>query len=129
MPTSKDVGTASLVARAAEGEPFLCQDPDPATVTTRKQALVASGAQQVENGCYFVANYGLGNGKQGDSAELGVYRNNWHMLRTYCDHFLGAAEADWSNLGQQVHNDVGVATQCQRQLWDKLGPDQFFSLQ
>ena len=26
-------------------------------------------------------------------------------------------------------NDVGIATQCQVELWNKLGADQFFSLQ
>ncbi|KAL9024188.1 MAG: hypothetical protein Q9196_006698 [Gyalolechia fulgens] len=83
----------------------------------------------LENGCAFTAAFAAGNNKVNDAAELGVYRNNWHMLRTYCDQFQGAAPGDWFTLGQQVHNDVGVATKCQRQLWDKLGAAQFFSLQ
>lgn len=54
----------------------------------------------LENGCAFTAAFAAGNNKENDSAELGVYRNNWHMLRTYCDHFKGAAATDWFNVGQ-----------------------------
>ncbi|KAL8719011.1 MAG: hypothetical protein Q9181_008123 [Wetmoreana brouardii] len=133
-PTSLSANTASLLRRGAEGEPFPCDDPD--GTAARKQALGAAGAQQVdiaiamlENGCHFTASYGIGNYKTRDSAEIGVYRNNWGMLRTYCDHFKGAGPDDWSNLGQQAHNDVTIATQCQVQLWNTLGADQFFSLQ
>ncbi|KAL8689858.1 MAG: hypothetical protein Q9218_004567, partial [Villophora microphyllina] len=134
MPTTLNTRTALVLPRAAEGEPFPC--PDPAAATAGKQALEQAGAQSVdiaiamlENGCAFVATFGIGNGKTDDSAEIGVYRNNWYMLRTYCDHFKGAAKGDWSNLGQQAHNDVGIATACQVQLWNTLGADQFFSLQ
>ena len=56
----------------------------------------------LENGCAFTAAFAAGNNKQNDNAELGVYRNNWYMLRTYCDHFKGAGEGDWYNLGQQL---------------------------
>ncbi|KAI4219581.1 MAG: hypothetical protein L6R40_008717 [Gallowayella cf. fulva] len=83
----------------------------------------------LENGCAFTAAFGAGNNKQNENAELGVYRNNWYMLRTYCDHFKGAGPGEWFTRGQEAHNDVGVATKCQRQLFDTLGPDQFFSLQ
>ncbi|KAL8681980.1 MAG: hypothetical protein Q9186_001922 [Xanthomendoza sp. 1 TL-2023] len=83
----------------------------------------------LENGCAFTGAFTAGNNKVEEAAELGVYRNNWHMLRTYCDRFSGAAKEDWNTLGLQVHNDVAVATQCQRQIFDKLGPAQFFALQ
>ncbi|KAL8767729.1 MAG: hypothetical protein Q9194_005899, partial [Teloschistes cf. exilis] len=83
----------------------------------------------LENGCAFHAAFAAGNKKVDDSAELGVYRNNWYMLRTYCSRFQGASASDWFNLGQQLHNDVGIATDCQNQLWNALGPDQYFGLQ
>lgn len=54
----------------------------------------------LENGCAFTATYPIGNGKTSDAAEIGVYRNNWSMLRTYCDRFKGAGPNDWSTLGQ-----------------------------
>lgn len=56
----------------------------------------------LENGCAFQAAFAAGNNKVDDSAELGVYRNNWYMLRTYCSRFQGASASDWFNLGQQV---------------------------
>ncbi|KAL8664829.1 MAG: hypothetical protein Q9202_002691 [Teloschistes flavicans] len=105
LPTSLAANTASLLRRGAEGEPFLCPDPD--GTAARKQTLESAGAQQVdiaiamlENGCAFTATYGIGNGKTGDAAEIGVYRNNWSMLRTYCDRFKGAGPDDWSTIGQ-----------------------------
>ncbi|KAL8815127.1 MAG: hypothetical protein Q9223_005705 [Gallowayella weberi] len=134
MPTSQVATTAKLLRRGAEGEPFQC--PDPGATAAAKQTLISFGAETVdiaiamlENGCAFTATFGIGNHKVGDSAEIGVYRNNWHMLRTYCDHFAGAGEGDWAARGAEAHNDVGVATTCQRQLFSKLGPDQFYSLQ
>ncbi|KAL8970329.1 MAG: hypothetical protein Q9197_003861 [Variospora fuerteventurae] len=83
----------------------------------------------LENGCAFTAAYSAGNNKRDDAAELGVYRNNWHMIRTYCEPFKGASAGEWFNRGQELHNDVQIATACQRQLWDALGPDQYFGLQ
>ncbi|KAL8961576.1 MAG: hypothetical protein Q9193_001892 [Seirophora villosa] len=107
IPTSPPAITAKLLPRGAEGEPFTC--PDPAGTAAAKQKLLAAGAQSVdiaiamlENGCAFTAAYPAGNGKGPDAAELGVYRNNWHMLRTHCDLFSGAGVSDWFTLGQQV---------------------------
>ena len=67
--------------RGAEGEPFDC--PDPGATAAAKQALTSFGALPIdlaiamlENGCAFTAAYGVGNSKQSDSAEIGVYRNN-----------------------------------------------------
>ncbi|KAG7009434.1 hypothetical protein G7Y79_00002g005490 [Physcia stellaris] len=131
MPTALP---SSLLPRAAEGEPFQCDDPS--ATSAGKQTLINAGAQQLdiaiamlENGCAFTAAYAPGNSKSDDAAELGVYRNNWHMLRTYCDRFKGAGPGDWLGLGSQLHNDVGIATQCQRQLFDTLGADQYYALQ
>ncbi|KAI4185786.1 MAG: hypothetical protein LQ348_004318, partial [Seirophora lacunosa] len=95
MPTSPHAITAKLLPRGAEGEPYTC--PDPMGTAAAKQKLLAAGAKSVdiaiamlENSCAFTAAYPAGNGKPPDAAELGVYRNNWHMLRTYCDLFPGA---------------------------------------
>ena len=99
----------TLSRRAAEGEPFPCEDPDPAAASAGKQNLINAGAQStdlaiamLENGCAFTGAFAAGNGKVKDAAELGVYRNNWYMLRTYCDHFKNASPDDWFNLGQQA---------------------------
>lgn len=126
MPTSPHAITAKLLPRGAEGEPYSC--PDPMGTAAAKQSLLAAGAKSVgrssalplpydgrlnlngvdiaiamlENNCAFTAAYPAGNGKPPDAAELGVYRNNWHMLRTYCDLFPGAGVSDWFTLGQQV---------------------------
>ncbi|KAL8897188.1 MAG: hypothetical protein Q9207_007337 [Kuettlingeria erythrocarpa] len=134
MPTNLQALTPTLLPRGAEGEPFTC--PDPSGTAAAKKALLNAGAQTVdiaiamlENGCAFHAAFSAGNNKKDDSAELGVYRNNWHMIRTHCDGFKGAGPGEWYSRGQEIHNDVALATRCQRQLWDQLGPQQYFSLQ
>ncbi|KAL8670209.1 MAG: hypothetical protein Q9168_005242 [Polycauliona sp. 1 TL-2023] len=124
--------SSSLLPRGAEGEAFTCPDGTAAA----KQALLDAGAQpmdiaiaMLENGCAFTGAFSIGNNKVGDAAELGVYRNNWYMLRQNCDHFAGAGPDEWESRGQEVHGDVTIATECQRQLFSKLGETTFFGLQ
>ncbi|KAI4245561.1 MAG: hypothetical protein L6R40_002362 [Gallowayella cf. fulva] len=135
IPTILISKTLNLQPRAAESESYLC--PDPAGFAAAKQALIGFGARPVdiaiamlESGCAFTATYAAGNGKQAissDAAELGVYHHNWYMLRTYYPGFQGAAEGDWFTRGQELHNDVGIATTCQREMFDLLGPDKFYA--
>ncbi|KAL8650362.1 MAG: hypothetical protein Q9210_003867 [Variospora velana] len=134
MPTSLVPKSLNLLPRGGEGEPYTC--PDPSGTSSAKQRLLSFSAQPIdmaiamlENGCAFTAAYPAGNNKLDDAAELGVYRNNWHMIRTYCEPFKGASAGEWLTRGQELHNDVRIATDCQRQLWDTLGPEQYFGLQ
>ncbi|KAL8636336.1 MAG: hypothetical protein Q9226_009265 [Calogaya cf. arnoldii] len=100
----------------------------------------------MENSCDFEAKYTIGNNKQGDSAEIGVYRNNWHMIRDYCDDFKGASSDEWETRGMKLQyvdqmpfvieqadsrnsGDVAAATKCQRQLMNDLGETTYFGLQ
>ncbi|KAL8962111.1 MAG: hypothetical protein Q9183_005204 [Haloplaca sp. 2 TL-2023] len=107
IPTSRVAEPAALLRRAAEGEPFQCDNPSAAAAG--KQTLLDAGGEPIdiaiamlENGCEFTGAYTLGNKKVGDSAELGVFRNNWHMLRTYCDHFSGAQANEFETRGREV---------------------------
>ncbi|KAL8887129.1 MAG: hypothetical protein Q9205_005915 [Flavoplaca limonia] len=132
MPTSLRPIGSSLLPRGAEGEPFEC----PSGTAGAKQILLDAGAEpmdiaiaMLENGCAFKAAFTIGNNKVDDSAEIGVYRNNWHMLRDHCDHFAGAGPSEWKSRGQELHDDVVLATKCQRQLWSKLGESTYFGLQ
>ncbi|KAL8883717.1 MAG: hypothetical protein Q9192_007028 [Flavoplaca navasiana] len=106
MPTSLRSIGASLLPRGAEGEPFEC----PSGTAAAKQTLLDAGAKpmdiaiaMLENGCAFTAAYTIGGkDKVDDSAEIGVYRNNWHMLRDHCDHFAGAGPSEWKSRGQEL---------------------------
>ncbi|KAL8849397.1 MAG: hypothetical protein Q9221_005635 [Calogaya cf. arnoldii] len=118
---------ANLFRRGAEGEPYKCDDPD--RTAKAKQKLIAAGAIAVgkftptisgtdhpkliiihvdlaiamlENACDFEAKYAIGNKKIGDSAEIGVYRNNWHMIRDYCDDFKDASSDEWESRGMEL---------------------------
>lgn len=123
MPTN-----LTTTSTGGEGEPFKC--PDPSVTAAAKRALIDFGAKPVgtsspnvsecdpsgakqpdctdiaiamlENGCAFHAKFTAGNNKTDDSAELGVYRNNWHMIREYCDDFKGAEPSEWLSRGKEL---------------------------
>jgi hypothetical protein len=43
------------------------------------------------------SDYAYGDGKTEDSANFGIFKNNWYMIRTACSQFSGQTEADWNN--------------------------------
>ena len=43
------------------------------------------------------SDYAYGDGKTEDSANFGIFKNNWYMIRTACSQFSGHTEADWNN--------------------------------
>ena len=61
----------------------------------------------------------------GDSANFGLFKNNWYMLRKYCSRFAGQTEAQWNN-GAALNNNAKGAIQCQQEMIAKLGRTQFY---
>jgi hypothetical protein len=43
------------------------------------------------------SDYPYGDSKTEDSANFGIFKNNWYMIRTACSQFSGQTEADWNN--------------------------------
>jgi hypothetical protein len=43
------------------------------------------------------SDYAYGDGKTEDSANFGIFKNNWYMIRTSCSQFSGQTEAEWNN--------------------------------
>ena len=66
-----------------------------------------------------------GKPKTGDSANFGLFKNNWYMLRQYCSRFAGQTEAQWNN-GAALNNNAKGAIQCQQEMIAKLGRTQFY---
>ena len=65
-----------------------------------------------------------GTPKTGDSANFGLFKNNWYMLRTYCSKFAGQGEGDWNN-GAVLNTDPASTIACQHEMIQKLGRDEF----
>lgn len=102
----------------------------------RKQQLRSEGATArdlaiaiMETGCAMSGTaYPLGdlmpNGqpKTDDSANFGLFKNNWGNIRQYCDGFKGKAQSDW-NQGQSLNTDDAAAIKCQHAQMDAQGDD------
>ena len=55
-------------------------------------------------------NYAYGDNKQNDSANFGIFKQNWIMLRSACSKFKGQTQSQWNNgaalksvFCQQIH--------------------------
>lgn len=70
---------------------------------TRKQEVTAAGADTLGLAVAMLetadmsTNYDYGDDKTDDSANFGIFKQNWGMLRVCCSQFSGQAESDYNN--------------------------------
>ncbi|KAI9724244.1 MAG: hypothetical protein M1828_003667 [Chrysothrix sp. TS-e1954] len=114
---SKKVQTATLcTSPSADGaSPYNCG------CSAAKTNLHNLGADSLdlaiallEVGGSLTADYTLGDGKTGDSANFSIFKYNWFLIRTACTQFAGQQESDWNN-GAVLNTDNGAAILCLRQ--------------
>ena len=67
-----------------------------------------------------------GQPKTGDSANFGLFKNNWGMMRTYCTQFKGKSESDWND-GAVLNTDDQAAIWCQHDMINALGSLGFYT--
>jgi len=62
------------------------------------------------------SSYPYGDSKTGDSANFGIFKQNWYMLRTSCSQFEGQSSSDYNNgsvLNSNLSEDVSCINQSQ----------------
>ncbi|KAI9753218.1 MAG: hypothetical protein M4579_005284 [Chaenotheca gracillima] len=99
---------------------------------SRKQFLVNLGANAfdiavtlTETGSALNGKtYPYGDGKKGDSANFGLFKNNWYAIRTACSQFAGQGPDDWNN-GDALNHDSAAAIKCQHEQRDHFGSSWF----
>ena len=70
---------------------------------TRKQAVTAAGGTTLDMAIAMLetdtmtANYAYGDNKSGDSANFGIMKQNWGMLRVCASQFQGQSTGDYNN--------------------------------
>ncbi|KFY27465.1 hypothetical protein V491_00893, partial [Pseudogymnoascus sp. VKM F-3775] len=69
--------------------------------------------------------YDYGDNKEDDSANFGIFKQNWGMLRVCCTQFQGQEEADWNN-GAVLNSDLNADVTCINECQSYYGLDTWF---
>jgi hypothetical protein len=72
------------------------------------------------------ANYTYGDGKTGDSANFGIFKQNWFLLRTSCSQFQGQTLSQYNN-GAMLNNNLSADISCVHQSQSHYGIDTWFA--
>ena len=83
----------------------------------RKQQILNTGANTLDLAVAMLetdtmqANYTYGDGKTGDSANFGIFKQNWYMLRTSVPQYESYGPSAW-NAGAALNNNLSWDIQC-----------------
>lgn len=89
---------------------------------TRKKAVTAAGGTTLDMAIAMLetstmtADYTYGDGKSGDSANFGIMKQNWGMLRVCANQFKGQSTSQYNNgavLNSNLGEDITARHQCQ----------------
>lgn len=70
---------------------------------SRKKQITAAGADSFDLAIAMLesermqADYAYGDNKQQDSANFGIFKQNWGLLRECCSRFKGQPQSNWNN--------------------------------
>lgn len=114
---------AALTCPTADGTTLSCGSYTISGLGSRKQQVLGAGASvldlavaMLETDTMETSDYSYGDGKTGDSANFGIFKQNWYMLRTSCSYFSGQTASDWNNgaiLNSNLSEDVSCIDQSQ----------------
>lgn len=88
----------------------------------RKRQVTAAGATPFDLAIAMLetermsTDYIYGDNKQNDSANFGIFKQNWGLLRVCCSRFQGQPQSNWNNgalLNSDLNADVGCLKECQ----------------
>lgn len=97
----------------------------------KKQAILRSGGgiwdiaiAMLEND-HLSTDYPYGDNKSGDSANFGIFKQNWFMLRTSTSQFKGQSTAEW-NHGAVLNKDLRADIKARQESQNFYGADKWF---
>jgi hypothetical protein len=100
---------------------------------TRKQQVLNAGASvldlavaMLETETMQASSYPYGDSKTGDSANFGIFKQNWYMLRTSCSQFEGQSSSQWNN-GTALNSNLSEDVSCINQSQAHYGIDEWFA--
>lgn len=98
----------------------------------RKAQVLAAGTTTAELAVAMLetetltADYPAGDGKTGDAANAGIFKQNWLMLRTACATFAGRSADQWAD-GAVLDTDLAADVACLHESEAFYGPDTWFA--
>ncbi|KAI5780991.1 hypothetical protein EDC01DRAFT_620105 [Geopyxis carbonaria] len=113
----------TLFTVLAAALPALAADTGSYTVSglgARKSALTAAGGNTLDMAIAMLetetmtTDYTYGDGKSGDAANFGLFKQNWFMLRNACSMFSGKTAAD-SDSGAVLNSDITSDVNCRHE--------------
>ncbi|KAG6364618.1 hypothetical protein INS49_006221 [Diaporthe citri] len=109
--TALALPTAELEARQNSGSYTI------AGLGARKKQITAAGANTFDLAIamleseHMTADYAYGDNKQQDSANFGIFKQNWGLLRECCPRFKGQPQSNWNN-GAVLNSNLNADVQC-----------------
>jgi hypothetical protein len=108
---------------ASNGSTMSCGSYTISGLGSRKQQVLHAGASvldlavaMLETDTMQASSYPYGDGKTSDSANFGIFKQNWYMLRTSCGQFEGQSTSQWNDgaaLNSNLSEDVSCINQSQ----------------
>jgi hypothetical protein len=99
----------------------------------RKQQVLQAGASvldlavaMLETDTMEASSYPYGDSKTGDSANFGIFKQNWYMLRTSCGQFEGQTAGDYND-GAVLNSNLSEDVSCINQSQSHYGISQWFA--
>ncbi|MFE7672628.1 carbohydrate-binding domain-containing protein [Streptomyces albidoflavus] len=118
---------ASCVVRHGPADPagacpagMKCGSYEVGGLGARKGELLGAGANSLDLAVAMLesdrmsTDYPYGDGKSGDAANFGVFKQNWLMLRSGCARFAGQDAGRWTD-GDVLNHDLGADLTCLHQ--------------
>lgn len=99
---------------------------------TRKQQIFGSGATTLDLAVAMLetntmqATYPYSDGKTGDAANFGIFKQNWYMLRTACRRFSGGVSNSYPG-GAVLNNSLSTDVTCLHQSQNYYGINLWFA--
>jgi hypothetical protein len=123
---------AALTCPTANGTTMSCGSYTISGLGSRKQQVLSAGASVLDLAVAMLetdtmqANYAYGDGKTGDAANFGIFKQNWYMLRTSCSYFSGQTASQYNN-GAVLNGNLGEDVSCINQSQNHYGLTLWFA--
>ena len=107
---------SSTVVRAASC-PSTCGSYNVPGLGARKQQILNTGGNSLDLAIAMMetetmqANYTYGDGKSGDAANFGIFKQNWYMLRTSVSQYQSYGSGSY-NAGAALNSNLSWDIQC-----------------
>ena len=123
---------AALTCPTVNGTTMSCGSYTISGLGSRKQQVLDAGASVLDLAVAMLetdtmqANYTYGDGKTGDAANFGIFKQNWYMFRTSCSYFSGQTASQYNN-GAVLNSNLGEDVSCINQSQSHYGLTLWFA--